>query len=266
MAHQAPIGIFDSGIGGLTVLRALRERLPEESFIYFGDTARVPYGVKSPDTVIRYSVRISEYLQTAGVKLLVVACNTASAHALAALQAHSPHLPVVGVVEPGARAARAVSRSRRIAVLATEGTIRSGAYRKALEEQGSVEVVDRACPLFVPLAEEGWTDDEVTFMVADRYLAEVRGAGVDTAILGCTHYPLLKTAIARALGETIALVDSAVTTADAVARRLAELELEAPAESRGTTRFLLTDVAGRFGAIGERFLGEPLERIELVDL
>lgn len=262
---QAPVGIFDSGIGGLTVLAALRERLPAENFIYLGDTARVPYGTKSPETVIRYSLTIANYLRGEGIKLLVVACNTASAHAMPALRDAFPDLPIVGVVEPGAAAAVAASAAKRIAVLATEGTVRSGAYQRALEAHGVTGAVGRACPLFVPLAEEGWGDDQVAELVARRYLEGLAAQGVDTAILGCTHYPLLKGTIARVLGPGVALVDSAHTTAEAVAARLAEQGL-ARSEGSGAVRYLLTDGNVRFADVGARFLGHGLGEIEIIDL
>jgi glutamate racemase len=260
----SPIGIFDSGIGGLTVLAALQQRLPRENFIYFGDTARVPYGTKSPETVVRYSLNIARYLEGLNIKLLVVACNTASAHAMDALRAAYPALPIIGVVEPGAAAAVAGSRGGKIAVLATEGTVRSGAYQRALRARGGEAVETRACGLFVPLAEEGWGDDPVAEQVARRYLGDLTADRVDTVILGCTHYPLLKATIARVLGPRVALIDSAATTAEAVAAELAARALENPGP--GGSRYLLTDGNSRFGEVGARFLGASLGDIEIVDL
>lgn len=265
-SNSSPVGVFDSGIGGLTVMQALQDALPHEQFVYLGDTARVPYGLKSPQTVVRYTLRIADYLYGLNVKMLVVACNTASAHAMEALQQAYPDLPVVGVVEPGAEAAYALSRRKHIAVLATAGTIQSAAYRRALEKRGEVIVVDQACPLLVPLAEEGWIDDEVTRLVAERYLGGIRDAGVDTAILGCTHYPLLKETLAAVLGKDIVLVDSAHTTATWVAAMLRRKGLETTSAEPGRSRYLLTDAATRFVAVGERFLGHGLGDIELVDL
>ncbi len=278
--NELPIGIFDSGIGGLTVLRALHARLPAESFLYLGDTARVPYGTKSPETVIRYSLRVADHLVRGGIKMLVVACNTASAHAMDALRERYPDLPLVGVVEPGAEAALAASPRRHIAVLATEGTIRSGAYRRALEQQDAaltspaagagaevppgVVIEEQACPLFVPLAEEGLGDDPIADLAAQRYLQRLAGSGIDTAILGCTHYPLLMPAIARVL-PGVTLVDSARTTAEAVAGLLTGRKLLS-AGSPATTRYLLTDVSPRFAEVGARFLGRPVDPIELVDV
>lgn len=266
VSSRAPIGIFDSGIGGLTVLAALLRRLPNEDYIYLGDTARVPYGTKSRETVIKYSIRITQFLERQAIKLLVVACNTASAHAMDELRTVFPDLPIVGVIEPGAQAAFTQSHSKRIAILATEGTIRSEAYRRALQALGPVEVVNQPCPLFVPLAEEGWVDDEVARLVAERYLAPVRQLGVDTAVLGCTHYPLLANTIGAVLGPTIRLVDSAATTAEAVERHLQQLRLQSEAVAPGRVRFLLTDTANRFVIVGARFLGWAPAPIEPVDL
>jgi glutamate racemase len=265
MNEDHPIGIFDSGIGGLTVLRALHARLPHENYVYLGDTARVPYGSKSPETVIRYSLRVADYLRGLPIKLLVVACNTASAHGLAALRETHPDLPIVGVVEPGAQAAYAASRNGRVAVLATEGTIRSGAYTRALAALGGVETFGQACPLFVPLAEEGMGDDPITDQIAERYLSGLRKLKVDTAILACTHYPMLMPSLVRVMGPDIVLVDSAATTAVAVETLLAERRAARDA-GNASTRYLLTDVAGHFVSVGEQFLGRPMGDVELVDI
>ncbi|MCP4804693.1 MAG: glutamate racemase [Proteobacteria bacterium] len=259
-----PIGVFDSGVGGLTVLRALAHELPDEDLLYLGDTARVPYGTRSPETVIKYAQRVAAHMWSSGIKALVVACNTATAHALPTLQASGEALgiPVVGVVEPGVEAATKATVTGRVAVAGTEGTIRSRRYQDALERRG-LEPVGVACPLFVSLAEEGWTDGEVPRLVAEAYLGGLR-EGPDTLILGCTHYPLLTSAIASVLPD-VRLVDSASATAQVVARELEARGLIAESPG-GTTRFLVTDNLDRFVRVGERFLGQRPEHVELVDL
>lgn len=261
----APIGVFDSGIGGLTVVRELMQQLPGERIIYFGDTARVPYGPKSPDTVRRYSGEISSYLRGEGVKAIVVACNTATAHALESLRAELP-IPVVGVVEPGARAAVAASRGGPVGVIGTLGTITSGAYERALHVlDPSLEILARACPLFVPLVEEGWLDREPTRLVAEEYLAPFRAAAVDTLVLGCTHYPLLKPLLARVLGGNVRLIDSAHETAAETRRVLGEAGLLS-ARAYGAHRFIASDAPQQFLALGQRFLGSSIDRVETLTL
>jgi glutamate racemase len=258
-----PIGIFDSGIGGLTVLAALQRRLPGERYIYLGDTARLPYGTKSAETVVRYALRAAEFLAGHGIKMLVVACNTASAAALPALE-EAMAVPVVGVVTPGARAAVA-GTSGRVGVIGTESTVASGAYLRAVHAlRPEVEVVARACPLFVPLAEEGWWDHPVTHEVARLYLEPFTGGRVDTLILGCTHYPLLRHAIARAVGEGVGLVDSAEAVAGEVAETLSRSALDAPAP--GPLRLLVTDAAARITRIARLILPQAAVNLELVDL
>ncbi len=264
--NAAPLGVFDSGIGGLTVVRALGERLPEESVIYFGDTARVPYGPKSPDTVRRYSEEILAYLLGRGVKAVVVACNTSTAHALAHLQARAP-VPVVGVVEPGARAAVAASRTGAIGVIGTAGTIASGAYERAIAALRPGAVVRaRACPLFVPLVEEGWFEHPATDLVAREYLAPLRRAGIDVLVLGCTHYPLLKPLLARVMGPEVTLIDSAAETAREVERMLDRHGLRAPAGSRAAHRFVVSDDEPHFRRLGSVFLGDGVREVEVVRL
>ena len=256
------IGIFDSGVGGLTVQRAVMEALPALDTVYLGDTARVPYGTKSAEVVTQYSLRNARFLLRQGIEMLVVACNTASAVALPALRAELP-IPVLGVVEPGARAAARESRSGRIGVIGTQGTVASGAYQEAiLAARPGAEVVARACPLFVPLAGEGWTDpaDEVLRVVARRYLAPLLEARIDTLVLGCTHYPLLKAAIAAAL-PGVRLVDSAEAIAGEVRERLG-----AAPGSAGSHRFFVTDTPERFLAVAGRFLGRTLPGAEHVDV
>ncbi len=270
---RLPIGVFDSGVGGLTVLRALRERLPHESFLYLGDTARLPYGTKSPGSVTRYALQCTRLLVERGVKMLVVACNTASAVALDALTESYPEIPVVGVVRPGARAGCSVSRRGRIAVLATESTVRGGAYQEAIRDLcPRASIVAQACPLFVALAEEGWTEGPVAEAVAREYLAPLFAAcgddPPDTLVLGCTHFPLLAGAVARVVGPDVAIIDSAATTAVEVAERLAVTGLGAPDDAPGSVRFFATDDPERFARVGALFLGHPVSRedVSVVDL
>ncbi len=264
--NPAPLGVFDSGIGGLTVARALFEKLPRESVIYFGDTARVPYGPKSPDTVRRYSGEILAYLLKRGVKAVVVACNTSTAHALADLQAHSP-VPVIGVIEPGARAAVRASRTGKIGVIGTAGTVASGAYERAIKAlRGDAQVASQACPLFVPLVEEGWFEHPATELIARDYLEPLRQAGVDVVVLGCTHYPLLKPLLGRVLGPGVTLIDSADETAESVNRELAERQLTADGQGSPEHRFVVSDDEPHFRKVGARFLGEKIKQVEVVPL
>jgi glutamate racemase len=266
MHAGAPIGVFDSGVGGLTVLRTLTARLPHEHTVYLGDTARVPYGTRSGEVVMRYALMSARHLARHGIKLLVVACNTVSAHSLPALAEALP-IPVVGVIEPGAQAAAARSKGGLIAVLGTPATVASGAYQAALRRLAPLSgVVARACPLFVPLAEEGWIEGEVPRLVAERYLADLRRSGVDTALLGCTHYPLLAKTIAEVFGPQVAIVDSAEATAEAVATLLAGRGLLREAGGAVQHQTLCTDLPERFRAMAQRFLGRPVETVELVDL
>ncbi|MFY0535059.1 glutamate racemase [Nannocystis pusilla] len=273
-----PIGVFDSGVGGLTVLRALRSALPDERFIYLGDTARLPYGTKSGETVTRYAEQAARVLVGRGIKLLVVACNTASSVALGHLAAVFAPLPVIGVIEPGAAAACGASVSGQIGVIATEGTVRGGAYERAIRAaRPGAEVVSIACQLFVALAEEGWVSGPVAEAVAQRYLANVVGErpGLDCLVLGCTHFPVLRQAIAAAVGPRVRLVDSAETTAEVVVGCLLRSDLRAGHRTRGQdgagqagVRFLATDAPARFARVGAVFLGEAIapEDVELVDL
>lgn len=260
------IGIFDSGVGGLTVLRELTRALPQEDTIYFGDTARVPYGTKSPDTVIRYAQEIAAFLMTRDIKLLVVACNTASAVALPTLRRQLP-IPVVGVIEPGARRAVEVTSSGMVGVIGTAGTIRSSAYSRAIKRLNpDISVLAKPCPLFVPLAEEGWTDNEIARMTAHQYLDELRQAGVDSLVLGCTHYPLLKKIIAETMGPQVTLVDSAEETARTVAAILQDKQLLRPAAEQGNHHYYVTDVPAGFIRVGNRFLGGKLGDVYQVSL
>ena len=263
MPRSAPVGVFDSGIGGLTVAHEVIRQLPHESVLYFGDTARVPYGPKSPDTVRRYSREIADFLRDQGVKSIVIACNTATAHALTALREQFD-MPVIGVVEPGARAAVAVTTRGRIGVIGTVGTIKSGAYERAIRAINSdVFITARACPLFVPLVEEGWTDHDATRLVAREYLEPMIAADIDTLVLGCTHYPLLKPLLADILGDEVRLIDSAEETAAETARTLAESGIAASASHAATHRFVASDDPLQFLQLGQRFLGDTIEGVEI---
>jgi glutamate racemase len=268
MPRAAPIGVFDSGVGGLTVLRELTAALPRQDFIYLGDTARLPYGTKSADTVSRYSLQCAEALIARGIASLVVACNTASASALGSLRGRHPHLPVIGVIEPGAVAAVAASRSQHIAVIGTEGTINGGAYQaEILRRNPAARISARACSMFVALAEEGWTSGPVAEAVAHGYLDSVFAADdcPDTLVLGCTHFPILAAAIRSVLPAHVRIVDSAATTAQALAARVAP---QPAAVDRGKIRWLATDDAERFARVGGRFFGAELSPgiVEIIDL
>ncbi|HYU54499.1 MAG TPA: glutamate racemase [Gemmatimonadaceae bacterium] len=262
MTNDAPIGVFDSGMGGLTVVAEMITQLPNESIIYFGDTARVPYGPKSPDTVLRYSREITSYLKDEGIKALVVACNTATAHALPALRREF-NLPIVGVIEPGARAAAAVTKTRRVGVIGTVGTIKSRAYEKEIRKiLPDVEVSAQACGLFVPLVEEGWVESEPTRAIARNYLAPLVTAEVDTLVLGCTHYPLLKSVIGNVMGREVRLIDSAHETARETAEVLRERGLANETPNGARYRFIASDAPDTFLSLGQRFLGSPIDRVE----
>jgi len=260
---ETTIGVFDSGFGGLTVLKALLEAVPGADYLYFGDTARLPYGSKSTETVAKYAVEAAHYLQQSGAQMLVIACNTATALALDQIK-QAVQIPVVGVVEPGAERASAASKNRRVVVLGTEATVSSHAYLKALEARG-VEAREKACPLLVPLVEEGWVDHAVTEEVARIYLEEAFGDGfaaADVMVLGCTHYPLLKPLLQRVAPAHVTIVDSAESTAQAVAGMLDGGT--GPGASR--LRFFATDSAEKFRRLGTRFLGRPIAQVEHVDL
>jgi glutamate racemase len=266
--NNAPIGIFDSGMGGLTVMRALVERLPGEQFLYLGDTARLPYGTKSAETVRRYALQAAHALTARGVKLVVIACNTASVGLPYLIEALAP-LPVIGVIEPGAQAALAVAPNGPIAVIATEGTVKGGAYVSAIHALGAAPVAQQACPLFVPMAEEGLIDGPIAEAVARRYLEPLmaRLPKPKALVLGCTHYPVLKNIIARVVGPDVLLVDSAAITAAAVAKLLEERDLAATG-TPGPHHFLATDAPDRFARVGEIFFGQPIDpgAVEQIDL
>jgi glutamate racemase len=263
MAATSPVGVFDSGIGGLTVAHEVIRQLPHESVIYFGDTARVPYGPKSPETVRRYSREIASFLRDQGVKSIVIACNTATAHALGALR-EELDMPVIGVVEPGARAAVASSIKGHIGVFGTVGTIKSGAYERAIRAINPDAIITaRACPLFVPLVEEGWNDHEATRLIAQEYLEPLMRAEIDTLVLGCTHYPLLKPLLRDVLGPDVKLIDSAEETAAETARTLETESLCAYPDADPSYRFIASDDPLMFLQLGQRFLGGTMEGVEI---
>jgi glutamate racemase len=270
MSPRRPtIGVFDSGFGGLTVLKALLELVPAADYAYFGDTARLPYGSKSVETVARYAVEAAHFLESQGAQMLVIACNTATALALDRIAAAS-HVPVLGVVEPGAEAAASATKNRKIVVIGTEATVSSHAYHRALEKRG-IEAREKACPLLVPLVEEGWVEHAVTEQVAKIYLTEAFADGfhdADTMLLACTHYPLLKRLLHRAAPGYVTIVDSAESTAHAVAAHFRELLRQSGEERRFAPRmkFFATDSTEKFRRLGQRFLGHPIDKVDQVDL
>ncbi len=262
--RNRPIGIFDSGIGGLTVLKEILRVLPDENTIYLGDTARVPYGIRSAETVIRYSFENTKFLSHRDIKILVVACNTASSVSLDAIKSRVS-IPVVGVIEPGAKAAAAASQTKKIGVIGTEATIKSTSYTRAIKSiDEGIEVFGIACPLFVPLVEEGWTEGKIAAMIADTYLAGFHEANVDVIVLGCTHYPLLKKVIADVMGTGVRLIDSAVETAREIGDTLERLGIRRDRKSPAFREYYVTDSPERFLKVGEQFLGRPIEHIEKI--
>ncbi|HYM36602.1 MAG TPA: glutamate racemase [Steroidobacteraceae bacterium] len=272
VSPSSPIGVFDSGIGGLTVLRALRERLPRESFVYLGDTARLPYGTKSPQSIVRYATQAARKLMQHNIKCLVIACNTASAFAIAALREQFAPLPVLGVIEPGAEAGCRATKAGRIAVIATESTVRGGAYQRAiLARRPDAKTLARACSLFVALAEEGWTSGPIVAGVAHRYLDELFAVRAsqrpDTLVLGCTHFPVFTEVLRDVIGIDVTVVDSAQTTAIALEKLLDESELRNDSDAPAL-RLLATDGCERFACVGARFLDRPIhpDEVQLVDL
>jgi|ERR1035437_1020802 glutamate racemase len=276
MLNQLPIGIFDSGVGGLTVYRALHDRLPNERFVYLGDTARVPYGTKSLATVERYAIENSQFLASRGIKMLVVACNTASALALPRIR-EKIGIDVVGVIGPGGRKAVELTRliqRPKIGVIATEATVASNAYLHAIERTAaSVEVLQTACPLFVPLAEEGWTAETETRSIAAKYLADMKVFAPDVLVLGCTHYPILRSVIQQTVGENVKLVDSGEATAEEVEQLLLSKNLASDGNGSGERllcddldHFYVTDAADRFARVAERFLGTTPSKLEAIEV
>ena len=262
---QRPIGVFDSGVGGLTVVKQLLKKFPRESIVYFGDTARIPYGTKSEEIVRRYALEDSMFLLDKNVKVVVVACNTASAIAVSMLKEILP-VPVIGVIEPGAKAAIKYTKNQKIGVIGTAATIRSNSYTKEiLALQPEAQIIPQACPLFVPLVEEGWIDEETTYLVAERYLQGLRLNKIDTLILGCTHYPLLRNAIQKTVGKKVKLVDSGVETAEEVELILKKNRLLANMEQTPKNYFYLSDMPYKFQEIAERFLERSIPHVETIN-
>jgi glutamate racemase len=266
MSSDHPIGVFDSGLGGLTVVSAIQKLLPDESIIYFGDTARVPYGNKSTDLIRGYSLEISDYLLNQNTKLLVVACNTASALALTTLK-EQLDIPVIGVIEPGVRAALTATRNNRIGVIGTISTIQSNVYQKELRNQyEKISVFGQPCPLFVPLVEEGWVDDDITRRVAKIYLKDLNAQDIDTLILGCTHYPLLKSVLLETVLPGTILVDSAEVVAEEISSILNDLNLKTSAKDTGTLSCYVSDLPARFEMVASRFLGDSIAHVSKIHL
>ncbi|MDY6844357.1 MAG: glutamate racemase [Thermodesulfobacteriota bacterium] len=263
---EEPIGIFDSGVGGLTVLKEVINHIPSENILYFGDTARVPYGTRSSEKVIDYSIQSTDFLLSKGIKLLIVACNTSSAVSIQSLE-NRFSIPVIGVIKPGAKKAVEITRNKKVGVIGTERTIASEAYVKYIREfSEDIEIISKACPLFVPLVEEGWTDNDVAYRVADTYLREFKNNGVDVLVLGCTHYPLLKIVIGKVVGRGIHLVDSARETASVVRDLLTEGGIANKSLSPGYWKFFTTDNPEKFIKVGEHFLGKKLNTVLQVEV
>ncbi|OGL41527.1 MAG: glutamate racemase [Candidatus Schekmanbacteria bacterium RIFCSPHIGHO2_02_FULL_38_11] len=264
--RKKPIGVFDSGIGGLTVLKQIMRLLPNENTIYLGDTARVPYGTKSQETVKKYSFQNIHFLLEKGVKLLVIACNTATAYSLDTAR-ETFKIPIIGVIEPGAMAAVRESSIKRVGVIGTRGTIESSVYRKAIMSLNpEFSVFEKPCPLFVSLAEEGLIHDNITFMIADKYLASFKSKRIDTLVLGCTHYPLLKNIIQKSMGKSVNLIDSSIETAKVVKDILKKNTLENKVATKPYHRFFVTDTSSHFLKTAKLFLGKEIEHFVQVDL
>ena len=263
---EKPIGVFDSGIGGLTVLKEIFRELPYESTIYLGDTARVPYGIRSPETVTRYSSENVRFLVSQDIKALVIACNTASSVSLEAIRG-MVSVPVAGVIDPGAKTAAASTKNKKVCVIGTAATIKSGSYSRAIKAiDPGIEVFGLACPLFVPLVEEGWTEGRIVSMIAEKYLENIKDKDIDTLVLGCTHYPLLKKVISEAIGQKVNLIDSAIETANEIRRILGALSLLKDSAIDSFRKFYVTDSPDRFQEVGENFLGEKINYIKKIEL
>jgi glutamate racemase len=261
-----PIGVFDSGIGGLTVVKKISQTFPDENIIYFGDTARVPYGSKSNSTVIEYAIQDARFLMNKRVKIIVAACNTASSVALNAVKKEF-NLPVIGMIEPGAKAAAEKTNNGRIGVIGTRATINNRAYSKEIKKiSPALEVYEKACPLFVPLAEEGWIKHAAVYQIAEEYLKELRGKKIDTLVLGCTHYPILSDVIQEIIGQDVALIDSGVASAEAVDKELKKAGLSANRNKPGIQEFYVSDIPIKFKEVAELFFGRKIEEVKKIEL
>ncbi len=266
--RNSPIGVFDSGVGGLTVVREIMRQMPEERLVYFGDTARVPYGTKSKDTIVRYTRQNIRFLMTQNVKAIVIACNTATAFALETVEKELD-IPVIGVIHAGAKTAVEATRNGKIGIIGTEGTIRSGVYTKVMEEmKGGLEVIGKPCPLFVPLVEEGLLHDSVTDEIASRYLSELKGKFIDTLVLGCTHYPLLRSTVGRVMGPEVTLVNPAYETALELKQVLSESQLlnEENESSQDKYRFYVSDLAEKFTNFASSILPDQVKQTKKINI
>jgi len=266
MEKEKPIGVFDSGVGGLTVVKRLISTLPNESIVYFGDTARVPYGSKSNETVIEYSIQNTKFLLKKNVKAVVVACNTASSIAIEVLKKEF-NIPIIGMIEPGAESATKITQNKKIGVIGTRATVNNHAYKKQLIKiDNEVEVFEKACPLFVPLAEEGWVEHRATYEIAEEYLSELKEKNIDTLILGCTHYPLLSKVIQEVIGENVALIDSGVASSELVRNEIERIGLSTNSSTKGNISIYVSDISTNFRAIVKLFLGQVVDEIIKVDV
>ncbi|KMT22812.1 glutamate racemase MurI [Clostridium cylindrosporum DSM 605] len=263
---RKPIGVFDSGIGGLTVAKEIMNILPNEDIVYFGDTARVPYGNKSKETIKKFSLQISRFLETKDVKAIVIACNTASAFALQAVRENF-NIPIIGVISPGARAAVSATRNNKIGIIGTEGTVSSGAYSKEITSiKEGTEIFSTPCPLFVPIAEEGWSEKKVSYMIAEEYLENMKTLGVDTLVMGCTHYPLLNKVVQDVMGDKVKLINPAKETALELLDRLTEMDLKNDEDVKGEYKYYVSDNSSKFIEVGERFLNREIDNILEIDI
>ena len=263
---QKPIGVFDSGIGGLTVVKRLASTLPNENIIYFGDTARVPYGSKSNSTVIEYSIQDTRFLLQKNVKAIIVACNTASSIAIPDLRKIFD-IPIIGMIEPGSRMALKKSRNNKIGVIGTRATVNNLAYSSEIKKMNdNAEVFEKPCPLFVPLAEEGWINHQATIEIAEEYLRELRSLGIDTLVLGCTHYPILSEVIQNVIGSNVTLIDSGVASSELIKTHLQQLDLLSDSDSVGSQEYYVSDIPVKFKEVAELFLGKEIDHVHKVDL
>lgn len=266
MEKEKPIGVFDSGIGGLTVVKRIMSALPNENIIYFGDTARVPYGSKSNDTVKEYAIQDSKFLMNKNVKAIVVACNTVSSVALEDLK-KSFDVPIIGMIEPGASFAVKNTKNNNVGIIGTRATINNQAYSKELKRiKNELEVHEKACPLFVPLAEEGWIENKATFEIAEEYLQELKQADIDTLVLGCTHYPILANVIQKVVGEKVKLIDSGIAAAEVVREELDRFNLHTNSNSNGNLELYVSDIPIKFKEVAELFLGREIGKVKKIEI